>query len=1188
MSRPAPILQEQINEILLNFTQEDAPYDIFSDDLTLNLTEEGELLRSILESFRDDATKTDAQKQQILALIQANPNFFVGFVNDLIANNANEDERQQKIADFIENFVEFRAAMILQGASRRNQEVVEAAQNAAATRIQEAVRGYLERRHEDNEVNRAAATRIQAAFRGNKVRQQLKEEKQTAAATKIQGAFRGYLERKRLKEGKLPNQLLNPENPNEDDAARKIQRAWRDSKLRKTKEVDRLAGMLEEGFPQIHDRQTLIDQELFGKTQGKSYVLQADEKGKAEFVEVRTKDQERLKSDLTYSISGYSRENPAKSKLYKQDNITLEATGLSFTTFDIDNGGLSILQRQIDKARLIASKQTDPEFSSFVLVRMEGDLRRPLLDQNGGIIYDQVPLLDEKGNPKVDEKGQAITIRQARTVVEVETPYSIIHQKGTNVSQSFVKPVVIEKMTQDLEQKMEARKRIMLRVAIEQFKDEPASAEKDAKILAVVRSSLRVESEKAFEQELQKSRDLASLHYENSREAIEKLRVEHQKRFESQQSQKFLREMGKVDDPKGPGITINKDATGYNVKVSFFREKPQDEIFDIAYIAIPGGGNVRVQTALKDGVVTRYVDGQKQEVKVKAGEVVMDENTLVYFNENTKSYQPVKVLEKNWRGASQPSKEMKQFFRVGNDATFISESYSKMNIEAISILGPDLSIAIQRNGKRQTLSSTMPKVANQGENEEKLVLRRKVPSKASFANRGFEIDGHRAGDPVTTKIPQFDLSIFQVEETVQPGIIGRAITNPALKTKEELKFLQEKAANNLRIQYKQADKTTGIQIRNVSVSGFVGVPGRIIEVKAGEFYFAGIVDAQGNPVPKHAIIQEYGQKFYDTLVRTELGIVRKDEIKEQEQQFRKAAEMGDVATVKKMIASYQERLQEAIALVNFSRGDFEYLTLEEQKALKAKMVAEIMANSAPNIFADNGSVLKGQKNALHLAAANGHGEVVLALLEAGFDPSVRSTLKASSQQDGRVMNAFEMAQKAGFTDEARYTWLVELKKAIAPNYQDQPAQQRELAYFQTELERTTAITQSPQAQALGELEAQQEKFITAIKNSDEKAIDKFFEQYQKREKDLDSLIRQMQENGREVSNKEKEEIHKNYNFDRDLILGALKDALAARTPAATSVSSTTPSPNVEKPSAQRLQDMIRALGGEVSAGASRG
>lgn len=436
-------------------------------------------------------------------------------------------------------------------------------------------------------------------------------------------------------------------------------------------------------------------------------------------------------NSLFYAMRGYSGEVDAKgansktkSSLYQNDLIELNQNGTFIAHYEESNYGLQALQNHVDQARQNAIQSKDGG-KEMVIARIGQPAM--LKDKDGK------PELDKNGKPKYNS---------------VEDKYCVITRDGKNVTQTFVKggefidkaqkeakfktnriflkETALKQVSQEMKDRIDAvEAEIINEKQIAEEKDDAKKAglikkrdeakqkldklmeEKYEKVEAIVRSHLRDEFDDKLKKEIEKSNaeiDEQFAYDISKNSGAIRNRLIRDNKFDTK-TQRAVAALDMMGEPKGPiGVSILKDpnpyADSYNVKVSF-RAPKGDNLFDIAYIAIPGGIGKKshfhraVRIAKVDGPVTYYVDGKQKTKVCKAGEIVYDENTALWFNDATGDYDAIKV-----NGLYSVSNDAIK--KVGVDAANLRKNYNKMNIQATSIVEGSLFTGLQIGGGKPT------------------------------------------------------------------------------------------------------------------------------------------------------------------------------------------------------------------------------------------------------------------------------------------------------------------------------------------------------------------------------------------------------------------------------------------------------------------------------------------------------
>jgi len=808
------------------------------------------------------------------------------------------------------------------------------------------------------------------------------------AQTKVAANFRGHLVRKKLKEEKL--------RESEKTAATKIQRkfrAWREKK--KMQEHFKIKGS-KEGF---FDRDSLID-----SLPEKEFSLDPPKSLR----EIRG-SKEPLKKSLSYFVTGYSDVIRSGSSSYPHDDIRMNSQGIYYSVYQASGNvdGVVKLQEHVDRARL-AMQGADKGEKSLSLVKIEGKRFKTTI------------------NP---------TTRTVDTQEEFDPLFSLIHQNGRNVTQTFLDRSVIEKIEADIKSQFEEEKdkansslrdyKIKCFNAISENPQYASLTEDERYEMAnqMVITHLRQKAQDKLMYYVEQSVENCNSRFRNSHQALEDILETKSGLFggtlKSRESLRMsIHNLKSVGNPSGPvGISITKDPRNLSsVKVLFRQDNPGDKIDDICYIAVPNTSvHMAVRYAAKGGEVTYYENGISKTKLCKQGEVVMDINTAMFFDAKTKQYVPIRV-----HGQANPKKgevDMKTFFRAPGDAARITRSIDRMNIQAFGMLESDIETTVKFSGKKKPVSVSLDKAV--GANCEVTVLL--DTSKIELDHRDFLANPLSAQDGSTLDIRE-DGSIRFDFPDLGESFFGKGEFN---KKTNEFKFSKDTtrkydASRKLKLVVRSANASDVVEVGvgKKQVKGPGGIVSGVFakDGKAGDATIVEVVDENGEVRTVADLRDEFGDKFVEELSRIKLAAIVRDQRKVYEEQFRDAAKKGDVRTLQGLLNLYrsnQERIAEIVAQVDFAML-YPALSKEDIQAKKESMFQSLNEQYNFDIFATSDFVA-GKKNALHLAAEGNHKEVVDLLLLNGFNPKQRCDLK-SKRKDKETMTAADLATYRGHRD----------------------------------------------------------------------------------------------------------------------------------------------------------------------------
>lgn len=816
------------------------------------------------------------------------------------------------------------------------------------------------------------------------------------AVTKVAANYRGHLVRRRLEEEKL--------RESEKTAATKMQALFKGRRARldykKQKEHFKIKGS-KEGF---FDRDSLID-----SLPEKEFSLDPPKSLR----EIRG-SKEPLKKSLSYFVTGYSDVSRSGSSSYPHDDIRMNSQGIYYSVYQASGNvdGVVKLQEHVDRARL-AMQGADKGEKSLSLVKIEGKRFKTTI------------------NP---------TTRTVDTQEEFDPLFSLIHQNGRNVTQTFLDRSVIEKIEADIKSQFEEEK------------DKPNSSLRDYKIKCfnaisenpqyasltederyemanqMVITHLRQKAQDKLMYYVEQSVENCNSRFRNSHQALEDILETKSGLFggtlKSRESLRMsIHNLKSVGNPSGPvGISITKDPRNLSsVKVLFRQDNPGDKIDDICYIAVPNTSvHMAVRYATKGGEVTYYENGISKTKLCKQGEVVMDINTAMFFDAKTKQYVPIRV-----HGQANPKKgevDMKTFFRAPGDAARITRSIDRMNIQAFGMLESDIETTVKFSGKKKPVSVSLDKAV--GANCDVTVVL--DTHKIELDDRDFLANPLLPTQDGSTLDIREDGSIRFDFPDLGESFFGKGEFN---KKTNEFKFSEDAtrkydASRNLKLVVRSANASDVVEVGvgKKQVKGPGGIVSGVFakDGKAGDATIVEVVGENGNVRTVTDLRDEFGDKFVEELSRIKLAAIVRDQRKVYEEQFRDAAKKGDVRTLEGLLDLYrsnQEKIAEIVAQVDFAML---YPTLyptfskEDIQAKKEFMFQSLNEQYNFDIFATSDFVA-GKKNALHLAAEGNHKEVVDLLLLNGFNPKQRCDLK-SKRKDKETMTAADLASYRGHRD----------------------------------------------------------------------------------------------------------------------------------------------------------------------------
>lgn len=817
------------------------------------------------------------------------------------------------------------------------------------------------------------------------------------AQTKVAANFRGHLVRKKLKEEMLR------ESKEKTAKATKIQRWFRAWRERQDNEKN---FAIEGKEAKNYDRDSLI-----ASLPEEEFILQPNPP--ISIAEIRS-SKDPLKKSLSYFVTGYSDVSKSGSSSHPHDDIRMNEQGIYYSVYQANGNvdGVVKLQEHVDKAR-VALQGAGKDERSLCLVKVEGKRFKTTI------------------NP---------TTRSVDSQEEFDPLFSLIHQKGRNVTQTFLDRSIIETIEADISRKFQEESKqkgsflrdykIKCFNAISKNPKYSALSEKEKYEMAneMVITHLRKESQDRLMHYVEQSVANCESRFRNSQEALEDILETKSGLFSTLKSRESLRmsihNLKSVGNPSGPvGISITKNPKNLSsVKVLFRQDNPGDKIDDIAYIAVPNTSvHMAVRYATTDGEVTYYENGISKTRLCKAGEVVMDINTAMFFDSKTKQYVPIRV-----HGQANPKKgevDMKTFFRAPGDAARITRSIDRMNIQAFGMLGSDIETTVKFSGKKKPVSASLDKAV--GANSDVVV---------GLDQRNVDLDSDKFLENPLFPAPREDgsTSALNIREDgsimfdfpdLGKSFFGKGEFN---KKTNEFKFSEDAtrkydASRNLKLVVRSANASDVVEVgggkKLITGPGGVLSGAFLKDGKAGDAAIVEVVGADGKVKTAADLRAEFGDKFVEELSRIKLAAIVTDQRKIYEQQFRDAASQGNVAQLQQLLYLYksnQERIAEMVAQVDFAML---YPDLKEKEDIRAKkefMFQSLNEQYNFDIYAASDFVA-GKKNALHLAAEGGHKDAVDLLLQNGFNPKQRCDLK-SKRKDKETMTAADLATYRGHRD----------------------------------------------------------------------------------------------------------------------------------------------------------------------------
>ena len=148
-----------------------------------------------------------------------------------------------------------------------------------------------------------------------------------------------------------------------------------------------------------------------------------------------------------------------------------------------------------------------------------------------------------------------------------------------------------------------------------------------------------------------------------------------------------------------------------NNRANVFFGKPIGRI-DTMLLSIPGHADygVRVRVAKEDGTMTRFVNGEIQNIEVRAGDVIIDEGTIFpYVNGKYDQTKPIKLDKKEFvskrlqeapNSLNKNKKQLKIYEQMaGRDFDNLSKVYNNFEVKAISDNGTQRGVAVLKGGR---------------------------------------------------------------------------------------------------------------------------------------------------------------------------------------------------------------------------------------------------------------------------------------------------------------------------------------------------------------------------------------------------------------------------------------------------------------------------------------------------------
>ncbi len=560
----------------------------------------------------------------------------------------------------------------------------------------------------------------------------------------------------------------------------------------------------------------------------------------------------------------------------------------------------------------------------------------------------------------------------------------------------------LSKQAESVNEKEKERRLYHIKRAEKQLEEMDDGPEKDRLVKTIVKSALREEFQEKVGCLIREGRLDSSLHHKASGGVLDNLSSKNPGYFRgSGKAIKSLQNVPDADGPYGISITQGLGTEGsYNKKVTFYFDKDNpNSVFDTARIAIPGTPcHIAVRIAKKDGPVTYYKNGIKVTENFKAGEVIIDENTLLYHD--GQQYVPVKVHKtnainaKNSAAVSGGQNNLSQVFKAKGDADRILKCYNQMNIMASSIAvdgqtaTSEMAAAVKLKGK-DPIRARMPKVSaavivETKEGEKDTVRRaqftRKIPGAKENPLKGakWQVDSSNSLKPeefVENREILLSVPAFDEESDAQA----------TEKDKEKLQELKENARIKVRI-LTEADFTQkvkdGDSTKIVKTKHYIDQNGKTVKgLKPGDTYVdKSFYKKDGTEFSREEIEQQYGKKYFQSLLKIRAAAVTEDQFKDQEKTMLGYARKGNIEELKKIFADFEDREQKVQDKI-LQNQEFEAFTSKEERAeIRSKLMTAAMKDFAIDIFATNE---EGQ-DALEIAALNNHGEMVEFLIEKGF------------------------------------------------------------------------------------------------------------------------------------------------------------------------------------------------------------
>lgn len=706
-------------------------------------------------------------------------------------------------------------------------------------------------------------------------------------------------------------------------------------------------------------------------------------------------DNTHISKGLPYQIHGKDKADQNLAP-FVNDNIQLLANGQSYVKYDLESGGIDAFNSDYSFAcqKLKDSLLIDSEEKRSVLIKFDGTVEKPIIDAQGNQVMKAVKTEDGK----ID--------MVAETEPEIHS-HCVVHSYGRNVTKTFVSEEFINQHLHLPQEQLEKRRNELYEIISnsDQITQITDPQQRQDFIKQTIEATLREEAQERLQEAIDKSRQESQERLGNREEVFNAIRRSHGKKFlPSEGTRAALNHLHNAIGPDGISFTEGYDRIKKRTqKKVTFNMTSGSKINNIAYVAIPNTPlQVRVQVALEDDqAITSFVDGRRVTKIYPKGTVVIDKNSCVFKNSQGQYVAYSMSKGKNYIGNESNS------FLEG-DVRDWKKQYKKLDIMATAMIGEETSVAIKSKGKN-IINASVHSASIYKPDGSKLVVEKKLPNTSSFSTMQ-------------------DLIAFPEDKEFELLKITSFGFSDAVKKNFKLKVKLAKPP------FEKMNKKGNVLIKNAR--------GTEVEVIPGQPYIDDIVDNQGHSATD-SDLKEYGLSKKE-IKKLESAIPRAREenmLKKQEQEFLLAAENGDLAIVERILEDYQQRVQDAIASAKS-------ITLQdkatEDSAISVQKLAAagIISRTAPNIFATN-NFNKGGLNALHLAARNGHGEIVKKLLAFGFDPLAQSGIRIETDKTIGC-NALELVERDNRFSGAGPKWLRELKTKTQIAKNDLPNKKRYL------------------------------------------------------------------------------------------------------------------------------------------------